>query len=63
MAAYDKTTFYGPVKFGPNGMNLGRDLPIMPGMVATVDIRTGEKTVWDYLVKPFNRAREALRER
>ena len=41
----------------------GTAFPISPGMVATVDIRTGEKTVWDYLVKPFNRAREALRER
>jgi adhesin transport system membrane fusion protein len=28
-----------------------------------VDIRTGEKTVLDYLIKPLNRAREALRER
>lgn len=37
--------------------------PIVPGMIATVDIRTGEKTVWQYLIKPFNRAQEALRER
>lgn len=41
----------------------GTVFPIVPGMIATVDIRTGEKTVWQYLVKPFNRAREALRER
>ena len=41
----------------------GRRFPITPGMIATVDIRTGEKTVWQYLVKPFNRAGEALRER
>lgn len=41
----------------------GRRFPIAPGMIATVDIRTGEKTVWQYLVKPFNRAQEALRER
>ena len=32
-------------------------------MVATVDIRTGEKTVLDYLLKPFNKAKEALREK
>ena len=31
-------------------------------MVATVDIRTGEKTVLDYLLKPFNKAKEALRK-
>ncbi|MDH4989330.1 HlyD family efflux transporter periplasmic adaptor subunit [Aquamicrobium lusatiense] len=41
----------------------GREFPIVPGMVATVDIHTGAKTVLDYLIKPFNRAREALRER
>jgi membrane fusion protein, adhesin transport system len=42
---------------------IGTRFPIVPGMIATVDIRTGEKTVWQYLVKPFNRAQEALRER
>jgi len=41
----------------------GRQHPIMPGMVATAEIRTGQKTVFDYLVKPLNRAGEALRER
>ena len=42
----------------------GRQLPIIPGMVASVDIQTGEKTVLDYLLKPISRARyEALRER
>ncbi len=28
-------------------------LPIIPGMVATVDILTGRKTVMEYLLKPF----------
>jgi adhesin transport system membrane fusion protein len=41
----------------------GRRFPIVPGMVATADIHTGSKTVLQYLVKPFNRGREALRER
>ncbi len=41
----------------------GKRFPITPGMIATVDIRTGEKTIWDYLIKPLNRGREALRER
>ena len=41
----------------------GKSFSITPGMVATVDIRTGQKTVMDYLLKPFNKAREALRER
>ena len=41
----------------------GKSFSITPGMVATVDIRTGSKTVLEYLIKPFNKAKEALRER
>lgn len=41
----------------------GKRHPILPGMVATAEIRTGRRTVLEYLVKPFNRAAEALRER
>jgi adhesin transport system membrane fusion protein len=41
----------------------GKRFPIVPGMMATVDVHTGQKTVLQYLLKPFNRAREALRER
>ncbi|MCS4305868.1 adhesin transport system membrane fusion protein [Rheinheimera pacifica] len=41
----------------------GQHFAIVPGMIATVDIKTGNKTVMDYLLKPFNRAKEALRER
>ena len=41
----------------------GKSLPIIPGMTATVEIRTGEKSVLDYLLKPVLRSREALRER
>lgn len=31
----------------------GEVLPIIPGMIASVDILTGEKTVMEYLLKPF----------
>lgn len=41
----------------------GKRFSISPGMVSTVDIKTGEKTVMDYLIKPFNKAQEAMRER
>ncbi len=45
------------------GYNEG-DLPITPGMQATVDIHTGKKSVMDYLVKPVLKLRdEAFRER
>lgn len=39
-------------------------LPIIPGMVATVDILTGKKTILSYLLKPVLKAKYmALRER
>jgi len=39
-------------------------LPIIPGMVATVDILTGKKTILSYLLKPMLRAKmSAFRER
>ncbi len=41
----------------------GKRFSISPGMVSIVDIKTGEKTVMDYLIKPFNKAQEAMRER
>ena len=41
----------------------GKDLPIIPGMTAAVEIRTGEKTVMDYILKPILKMREAFRER
>jgi len=41
-----------------------RKLRVIPGMQATVDIRTGRRTVLQYLLKPVLRAKEnALRER
>ncbi len=43
--------------------NQGKPLPIIPGMTAVVEIKTGEKSVLSYLLKPVNKAREALRER
>lgn len=40
------------------------DLPITPGMLAVVDIRTGSKSVIEYLVRPVLKIRyEAFRER
>lgn len=41
----------------------GDPMPVRPGMPATVDIKTGEKTVFEYLIKPFTRFKQALRER
>ena len=42
----------------------GESLPIIPGMIAEVDILTGKRTVLQYLMKPFIKARhKAFRER
>ena len=41
-----------------------KPLPIIPGMLATVHIRTGNKSVLSYLLKPLIKAKyDALRER
>ncbi len=44
--------------------SLGPNLPIIPGMVAQVDILTGKKTILSYLLKPVLRAKaNAMTER
>ena len=40
-----------------------KDMQIIPGMQATTQIKTGNKTVMQYLMKPVSKAREAFRER
>lgn len=42
----------------------GQELPVLPGMVTSVDVLTGKRTILQYLLKPVNKAREeALSER
>lgn len=41
----------------------GKLLPILPGMQATVDIVTGQRTVWQYFMKPLLRVQEAFGEK
>lgn len=61
-----KNTFY-LIKLRTNKSHLGSDekpLLIIPGMVASVDIITGKKSVLSYLLKPIIKSRaEALHER
>lgn len=56
-----KETFYKiHVRTGKNYLQRGKNrLPIKSGMVATVDVLTGKKTVMEYLLKPINKARDA----
>ena len=55
------------IRVRTNKNHLGIDskpLPIIPGMLATVDILTGEKSVLAYILKPILKAKQsALRER
>lgn len=42
----------------------GQDLPIIPGMICTTDILTGQKTILDFLLKPILKSKaNAFRER
>ncbi|MGZ8270772.1 MAG: HlyD family type I secretion periplasmic adaptor subunit [Methylophilus sp.] len=53
----DKGNAYYIVKVRTLKTSLGKGLPIIPGMVAQVDIMTGKKTILSYLLKPVLRAK------
>ena len=60
----DKGNAFYQVRVRTLKSSLGKNLPIIPGMVAEVDIMTGKKTVLSYLLKPILRAHaHALTER
>lgn len=60
----DKGNAFYRVRVRTRKPSLGPNLPIIPGMVAQVDILTGKKTVLTYLLKPLLRAKErAMTER
>jgi adhesin transport system membrane fusion protein len=46
-----------------NRVRHGRTIIPTPGMTATVEIRTGQKTVLEYLIRPLQNVSQALRER
>lgn len=41
----------------------GEALPVIPGMTSQVEIKTGERSVLSYLLRPMMKSQEALRER
>lgn len=61
----DETYYRALVKTSTTALKSpnGEMLPIIPGMQAQVDIKTGKKTVLSYLFKPVLKIREAFRER
>lgn len=59
----DDVTYY-IVRLKTSKSEFSEELQIIPGMVAQVDIKTGERTILNYLLKPLMRAKsEALTER
>ena len=55
-----QTTSFSPAAFAsfdPALADTDPDLPIIPGMIAEVEIITGEKSVLTYLLKPVLRAK------
>lgn len=46
-----------------NLVRKGKKMEATPGMTATVEIRTGQKTVLEYLFRPLQNVTQALRER
>jgi membrane fusion protein, adhesin transport system len=60
-----ETYYLVRVRTEKSSLQHGQDtLPIIPGMVADVDVITGSKTVLAYMTKPLTRLRQnALRER
>lgn len=60
----DKGRAYYLVRVRTLQPSLGKGLPIIPGMVAQVDILTGKKTILSYLLKPVLKAKaQAFTER
>ncbi len=53
----DKGNAYYLVRVRTLQNNLGKNLPIIPGMIAQVDILTGKKTILSYLLKPVLKAK------
>ena len=53
----DKGNAYYLVRVRTVKTSLGENLPIIPGMVAQVDILTGKKTILSYLLKPVLKAK------
>jgi len=63
----ERGDYYFQIRVRTQKAYLGSDsnpFPIITGMVATVNIMTGQKTIMNYLLKPLKRAQaNALRER
>jgi adhesin transport system membrane fusion protein len=55
----EKGNTYYVVRVRTDKSSLGENLPVIPGMVAEVDIVTGQKSILAFLLKPVLRAKQA----
>ena len=64
-ASQDSTYYKARIRADAAGLRTanGKPLAVLPGMTATVEIRTGERSVLEFLVSPMLKGREAFRER
>ena len=64
-AAQDTTYYKARIRADASRLHTatGRPLTVLPGMTASVEIRTGERSVLEFLVSPMLKGREAFRER
>lgn len=62
--AKDATYYRAMIRSDTSTLHQGsKPLAVMPGMTATVEVRTGERTVAEYLLLPLVKSQEAFRER
>lgn len=55
----DRGNTYYMVRLRTQKSQIGQGMPIIPGMIAEVDILTGQKTILSYLLKPVLKAKQA----
>lgn len=60
----DTTYYRALLRADPSGLKAhGQALPVLPGMTATVEVNTQERSVLSFLLQPLMKSREAFRER
>jgi len=62
-ASSDATYYRALVRAEPSTLQArGKPLPVMPGMTGSVEVRTGERSVMSYLLRPMLKSKEAFQE-
>ncbi len=62
-AAADATYYRALVRTDSSTlMAHGKPLPVMPGMTGSVEVRTGERSVMSYLLRPMLKSKEAFQD-